>query len=170
MQPSLEMDAPNNDLCFFFCCWNGKEGEIMTSVKDGNKISIFFEAKLETGEVVLKTEEERPLEVTVGEGIIPKSIENALLDMKIGETKTITLKPIEAFGPKIEELVIDLPKDGFNTNDEIKIGSRIAMSSPEGKKFTGTVIDIKDDKITLDFNHPLAGQNLVFTVTVLSIG
>ena len=141
----------------------------MTIVKEGYKVSILFEAKLETGEIVLKTEEEKPIEITVGEGTIPKSIENALIDMKAGETKTLTLEPVEAFGPRIENLVVDLPKDGFKPDANLEIGSKVSMSSSEGKNYTGTITDIKNENITVDFNHPLAGKNLVFTVTLVSI-
>ena len=141
----------------------------MTIVKEGYKVSILFEAKLETGEIVLKTEEEKPLDVTIGEGTIPKSIESALVDMKAGESKTITLEPTEAFGPRLDDLVIDLPKDGFGSDTNLEIGSKVSMNSPEGKKFTGTVMEIKDENITVDFNHPLAGKSLVFTVTIVSV-
>ena len=141
----------------------------MTNVKEGNKICILFEAKLETGETVLKTEEEKPLEITVGEGTIPVSIEKALVDMKAGESKTIMLEPIEAFGPKTDKLIIDLPKDGFNEDADLTVGAKVTIKSPDGKNFIGSVIEIKDENITVDFNHPLAGMNLEFTVTVVSI-
>lgn len=141
----------------------------MTIVKEGYKVNILFEAKLETGETVLKTEEGQPLEVIVGEGAIPKSIEEALIDMKAGETKTIKLEPIEAFGPKLDDLIIDLPKDGFGPDANLGVGEKVSMNSPDRKKFIGTVTEIKDENITVDFNHLLAGKNLVFTVTVVSI-
>lgn len=142
----------------------------MDDIKEGNKISILFEAKLETGEVVLKTEDEKPLELTLGEGTIPKTIEDNLLNMKVGESKTITLQPVEAFGLKIDDLVIDLPKEGFTSDCDLEIGSKVSINSPEGKNFIGIVKEIKEDKITVDFNHPLAGKSLIFTVTVVSIG
>jgi len=141
----------------------------MTAIKEGDKVNISFEAKLETGETVLKTEEERPLEVTVGEGAIPKSIENALLDMKVGESKTITLESSEAFGPRVEDLVINLPKEGFGTDANLNVGETVSMTSPEGKKYTGTILEMKDENIMVDFNHPLAGKNLIFIVTIVSI-
>ena len=141
----------------------------MTNVKEGNKICILFEAKLETGETVLKTEEEKPLEITVGKGTIPVSIEKALIDMNVGESKTIRLEPIEAFGPKTDNLIIDLPKDGFNEDENLTVGAKVTIKSPDGKNFIGSVIEIKDENITVDFNHPLAGMSLEFTVTVVSI-
>ena len=141
----------------------------MTVVTEGIKVNILIEAKLETGEIVLKTEEEQPLAVVVGDGKIPKSIEKNLIDMKEGETKTITVEPNEAFGPKIENLIMDLPKEGFGAEVELEVGSRVSISSSEGKKLIGTVLEVKDENISVDFNHPLAGKNLIFTVTVVSI-
>ena len=138
-------------------------------VKEGVKVNILFEAKLETGEIVLKTEEEQPLEVVVGDGNIPKSIEKNLIDMKEGETKTIALESTEAFGPKIDDLIVDLPKEEFDSQVELDVGSKVSINSPEGKRFTGTVLEVKDENIFVDFNHPLAGKNLIFTVTVVSI-
>ena len=141
----------------------------MLVIKEGVKVNILYEVKLETGEIVLKTEEEQPLEVVVGDGNIPKSIEKILIDMKEGETKTIALESAEAFGPKIDDLIVDLPKEGFDSQVELEVGSRVSINSPEGKKFTGTILEVKDENIFVDFNHPLAGKNLIFTVTVVSI-
>ena len=141
----------------------------MLVIKEGVKVNILYEVKLETGEIVLKTEEEQPLEVVVGDGNIPKSIEKILIDMKEGETKTIALESAEAFGPKIDDLIVDLPKEEFDSQVELEVGSRVSINSPEGKRFMGTVLEVKDENISVDFNHPLAGKNLIFTVTVVSI-
>ena len=89
--------------------------------------------------------------------------------MKEGESKTVALEPAEAFGPKMDNLIIDLPKEGFDTQVELEVGSRVSMNSPEGKRFTGTILDVKEEKISVDFNHPLAGKSLIFTVTIFSI-
>ena len=83
--------------------------------------------------------------------------------------KTITLEPNEAFGPKLDDLIMDLPKEGFEADANLTAGSRVTMNSPKGKKFTGTILEVKDENIKVDFNHPLAGNNLIFTVTVVSI-
>lgn len=162
------MDALSQKV-FLFYWWRLKEGETMKVIKEGDKVSILFEAKLENGETVLKTENEKPLEMIVGAGAIPVSVEKALINMKAGDTKTITLESSEAFGPRIEDLIIELPKEGFGSATDLEVGSRVSMNSPEGKRFVGTVTEIKDEKITVDFNHPLAGETLVFIVTVVSI-
>ena len=141
----------------------------MTKIKEGQKVCINIEAKLESGETVLKTDTEKPMEIKLGDGIIPSPIENALTDMKEGESKTITLKPNDSFGPKKDELIIEVPKNSFGSDKEVNVGSRVVMNSPDGRKFIGTVLQIKDEKIKLDFNHPLAGKTLIFNVTVVSV-
>lgn len=146
-----------------------REGHAMDTVKEGLKVKILFEAKLENGQIVLKTEDENPLELIVGEGTIPKSLDVALIDMKVGESKIMTLKPDEAFGQIVEDLIIELPKDGFGPDCELEVGSRVSINSPEGKNYIGTIVEIKENTVRADFNHPLAGRSLVFTITIVSI-
>jgi len=141
----------------------------MVVIKEGVKVNILFEAKLETGEIVLKTGEEQPFKVIVGDGNIPKSIEEILIGMKVGETKTVELGSNEAFGQKRDDLIMDLPKEGFESKAELEVGSKVSMKSPEGKTYSGTILEVKDENISVDFNHPLAGKNLLFAVTVVSI-
>lgn len=141
----------------------------MDVIKEGDKVSILFEAKLESGETIIKTESENALVLVVGSGEIPISIEKALIDMKVGESKTVTLEPTEAFGPRIDNLIIELPKEGFGDNSCLEIGSVVVMNSPQGKKFRGTILKVEEKKVTVDFNHPLAGRTLVFSVTIVSI-
>ena len=66
-------------------------------------------------------------------------------------------------------MVIDLSKEGFGPDAELEISSKVSMNSPEEKKFIGTILEVKNENITADFNHPLAGKNLIFTVTIASI-
>ena len=142
----------------------------MDAIKEGDKVSILFEAKLETGETIIKTEENKALNLVVGSGEIPISIEKALVDMKVGESKTITLEPKEAFGPRIDDLIIELPKKGFGSDSNLEVNSTVVMNSPQGKQFRGTVVKVEEENVTVDFNHPFAGRKLVFSVTVVSIG
>ena len=142
----------------------------MDAIKEGDKVSILFEAKLETGETILKTEEDQALVLVVGSGEIPITIEKALVDMKIGESKTITLEPTEAFGPRVDDLIIELPKEGFGADTNLEVDSTVVMNSPQGgKQFRGTVLKVEEKNVTVDFNHPFAGKKLVFSVTIVSI-
>ena len=142
----------------------------MKTIKEGDKVQILCEAKLENGELCYKNDKENLIELVVGEGKFFPVIEKALQEMKEGDIKTLTLQPQEAFGPHMEDLVIKVPKTAFRPDAELTVGSRIKIDAPNGKSFIGTVLAIDDQTFTLDMNHLLAGKRLVVTVTVITIG
>ena len=141
----------------------------MESINEGDKVKIKYEAKLENGEQCFPDNTDNTVEITIGEGKIFSSIENGLKEMKIGESKTITIEPDEAFGLHLDNLVIDAPKSSFKTDNELTIGMRIKIDTPTDKVYYATVTKITDSAVTLDLNHPLAGKKLIFTVSVISV-
>jgi FKBP-type peptidyl-prolyl cis-trans isomerase 2 len=141
----------------------------METVKEGDKVELVYELKLEDGTTCFKNKQENPLVVTVGEGKLFPAIENKIKDMKKGETKTVTLQPKDAFGMHNNNLVAEIPKKDINTNFDLKIGSKIQIKTTEDKTLQGSVIEIKEDAFVADFNHPLAGKIILFIVTVKSI-
>ena len=141
----------------------------MEDVKEGDKVNIFCEAKLEDGTVCYKNKEENPLVFVVGEGKFFPAVEDSMKGMKKGESKTITLKPKDAFGEHKEDLVFIAPKDKFSSEAKIDIGSKVKVNTPTGQTVRGTITEINNGTCTIDFNHPLAGKKVVFTVTVVSI-
>ncbi|RLF45341.1 MAG: peptidylprolyl isomerase, partial [Thermoplasmata archaeon] len=76
----------------------------------------------------------------------------------------------EAFGPYMEELVLEVPKEAFRPGAKLEKGSRIRINTPSGKVFYGIISEVKDDTVILDLNHPLAGKKIILTITVISIG
>jgi len=141
----------------------------MESINEGDKVKIKYEARLENGDECFPDNKDNTIELTIGEGKIFSSIENGLKNMKIGETKTITIEPNEAFGPHLDNLVIDAPKSSFKTDTDLSVGMRIKIDTPSDKVYYATITKITDSAVTLDLNHPLAGKKLMFTVTVLSV-
>lgn len=141
----------------------------MTVVEEGDKVHVLCEVKLEDGKVYYKTEKKKPIGFIVGEGKFFSAIENKLMKMKEGETKVITLEPKDAFGLHNDDLVVETPKDNFRSNADIDIGSRVKLNTASGQTVHGTIIEIKDDVYAVDFNLPLAGRKVVFSVTVVSI-
>ena len=89
--------------------------------------------------------------------------------MKQGETKTVTLEPKDAFGIHNDDLITEIPKKNISSNAELDIGSRIQMKTASGEMIQGTVTKINDDTLVVDFNHPLVGKKIIFTVTITSI-
>ena len=141
----------------------------MRIVKDGDKVNISCEVKLENGDLCFKNEEEKYIEIVVGEGKFFPIVENELKDMEEGETKTITLEPKDAFGQYIDDLVLETPKDVFRYDVDLDVGSRVKIDAPSGKTYYGTVTKLTEETLTLDLNHPLAGKKILITVTVASI-
>jgi len=141
----------------------------MKVIEDGDKVSITCEIRLEDGRVYFKNDKKNPIELVVGEGDFFPAVENELINMKEGETKEILLEPKDAFGPRMEELIVDVSKDVFPPNANIREGSRVKIGTPSGKIIYGTVIGVKENSFTIDLNHPLAGKRLIFVVTIVSI-
>jgi len=141
----------------------------MKGIEKGDKVHILYEAKLEDGTVCYKNDEEKPLEFIVGEGKFFSAIENEMKGMKERESKTMTLEPKDAFGLHKDDLVVEASKNDFRSDAKIDMGLRVEVNTPSGKALHGTIIEIKDETLTLDFNHPLSGKKMVFTVTVISV-
>lgn len=141
----------------------------MNFVKERDKVHILCEAKLEDGTVFYKNDEKNILEFVVGEGRFFPAVENAIKDMKEGETKTVTLEPEDAYGPHNDGLVVNASKDSFRSDKDIDIGSKVKINTPSGKIILGIIIEVNDGIFTVDFNHPLAGKRIMFTVTVVSV-
>lgn len=141
----------------------------METVKEGDKVQLVCEAKLENGKTFFKNEQKNPFVFIVGEGKFLPAIEKELKDMKQGETKTVTLEPKDAFGIHNDDLVTEIPKKNIGSNAELDIGSRIQMKTTSGELIQGKVTKINDDTLVVDFNHPLVGKKIIFTVTITSI-
>jgi FKBP-type peptidyl-prolyl cis-trans isomerase 2 len=141
----------------------------MELVKDGDRVEIICEIKLEDGELCYKNDLESPIEFTIGEGNFFPKIESLLIDMQEGESKIITLEPEDAFGPYADDLIIDAPKDLFQTEVEIDVGSKLKIKAPSGKSYYAVVTGIDEDTFKLNLNHPLAGKKIVVNITLQSI-
>ena len=89
--------------------------------------------------------------------------------MKEGELKMITLEPKDAFGEYKEDLVFIASKDKFSSGSKIDIGSKVKVKTDSGQTVHGTIREINNGTCTIDFNHPLAGRKVVFTIIVVSI-
>jgi FKBP-type peptidyl-prolyl cis-trans isomerase 2 len=143
----------------------------MTTAKIGDIVNIKCEIKLEDGFLCFKNEEENPLEFKIGEGNFIPKIESTIMEMEEGETKTINLEPEEAFGPYIDDLIVEIPKDFFHTKEGINIGvdSKVKINSPSGKTYYGVVTEVTENGMKLNLNHPLAGKKILITLTLESI-
>lgn len=137
-------------------------------VKKGDKVKVHYTGTLEDGSVFDTSEGGDPLEFEVGSGQIIEGFEKCIIGMEEGEEKSFTVPPEEAYGPHRKELVGKLPKEqvaGF----DVKVGSVLQLETKDGEVFEANVTKVEEDGITVDLNHPLAGQALNFKVKLVSL-
>ena len=141
----------------------------MEQVKSGDKIKVHYHGKLTNGETFDKSEGRDPLEFEVGSGQVIKGFDDGVTGMTIGQKKTINIPFAEAYGPKNEDMIIEMPKDRFPSDMEIEVGMPLSMSDGQGQQFQVVITEIMDDVVMLDANHPLAGQDLIFDLELVDI-
>lgn len=142
-----------------------KEG---ITVAPGKKVSIEYTLTLGDKQVVDTNVGKQPLTFVQGAKEIIPGLDKALIGMKTGESKHVTVKPEEGYGPVRKEAVVEAGKSQLPP-DAWKVGSQVQTRTAAGQTLRGTVTKISGDKATIDFNHPLAGKTLFFDVKVLDI-
>jgi len=141
----------------------------MTALKTGDTAKVHYTGTLEDGRVFDTSNDRDPLEFTVGEGQIIPGFENGLIGMEIGETRNIEVAPDDAYGLRQEELVLEIPVREFPENITPEIGLQLQIKQQDGTPFGVVITDVSEEAVTLDANHPLAGQTLFFEVKLVEI-
>lgn len=140
-------------------------------IKKGDKVKVEYEGTLEDGTVFDSSKKHgEPLEFVVGSGQLIEGFDDAVLGMKKGEKKEVRLEPTKAYGEHNPKLTKKIPRTQLPQNEELKPGMMLMLTLPNGTQFTANVIDLDDESVTIDLNHPLAGKTLNFKIKVLDIG
>jgi peptidylprolyl isomerase len=141
----------------------------MEEAKSGDTVRVHYTGKLDD-ETTFQTSIGRdPLELTIGEERIIPALENAVIGMKPGDAKTVNIPAEDAFGPYREDLVRTIERSQFPTDFEPEVGQRLNLNETGGNEIAVTVTDFSEAIVTLDANHPLAGENLVFDIELVEI-
>lgn len=141
----------------------------MSKVKANDTIEVHYTGKLVNGQIFDSSLEREPLKVQLGQGQLIPGFEKALVDMAVNEKKTITIAKEEAYGEVIKELFQKVPKAELPDSIKPEVGMGLVGSRPDGSQQQFVVVEINDDHIVLDANHPLAGQDLIFDLEIVSI-
>ena len=138
-------------------------------VKQGDTVKVHYTGKLLDGSVFDSSEGRDPLEFTVGAGQIIAGVDKGVVGMALDEQKEITIPPEEAYGIYDPAKIIEVPNDQFPEDLTLEVSMQISASQPDGSAIQFTVKEIGEQNVTLDGNHFLAGKDLIFSVTLVSI-
>ena len=138
-------------------------------VKQGDTVKVHYTGKLLDGSVFDSSEGRDPLEFTVGAGQMIAGFDKGVVGMALDEQKEITIPPEEAYGIYDPAKIIEVPNDQFPEDLTLEVSMQISASQPDGSAIQFTVKEIGEQNETLDGNHFLAGKDLIFSVTLVSI-
>lgn len=137
---------------------------------EGKKVKIHYTGTLDNGEKFDSSyDRDEPLAFVCMSGAVIPGFDNAVKDMEVGEKKTVHLEPSEAYGEVDQTLIQKVPVENFANADQIPVGQDIIMRDPNGNTIPVHVVSIEDGIITLDMNHPLAGQPLNFDLELVDV-
>ena len=141
----------------------------MAQAKDGDTIRFHYSGTFEDGTEFDSSRGDDPLEATLGSGQLIPGLEKGLLGMAVGDKETITIAPDEGYGSFREELILKINRDEFPKDVTPKVGQQLRLQKPGNPPFTVLIMEVNDDSIVLDANHPLAGKTLLFSVELMEI-
>ena len=138
-------------------------------VKKGDTVRVHYTGKLTSGEQFDSSAGREPLEFEVGAGMMIKGFDDAVVGMAIGDKKTVTLQPADAYGERFDEMLIEFPRSNFPQDMTPEVGMQLMMNNGAGQQFPVTITEVQEELVVLDGNHMLAGKELVFDIEMVEI-
>jgi peptidylprolyl isomerase len=130
----------------------------------GDTVRVHYTGRLADGQVFDSSEGGEPLEFTLGAGQVIKGFEDGVEGMAVGDEKQVEIESEDAYGERIEGLVQTISREGLNLGEEPSVGMNLVMQLPDEQQIPVAVTEVTEDSITLDANHPLAGEKLIFDI------
>ena len=137
--------------------------------KEGDLVKVHYTGKLKDARIFDSSQDAQPLEVTLGSGQVIPGFEKAVVGMSVGDAKTVEIAADEAYGPYREELVVEVDQERVPDDLTLKVGQQLVLRQAEGPPIRVTVTEMSEKSVTLDANHPLAGEDLTFEVRLMEI-
>ena len=139
-----------------------------TPIGPGTRVTLTFSLKLENGDLVDSTGT-TPAQFTVGDGNLLPGFERALFGLSEGDKRTINIPPTEGFGEPNEDNVQRIKRSQFQSNMVLSEGLMMSFSDAQNTELPGVIMQVDDDYVEVDFNHPLAGKVIIFEVDILGV-
>ncbi|MFB9135868.1 FKBP-type peptidyl-prolyl cis-trans isomerase [Vibrio sp. AK197] len=142
----------------------------MTTITSHSEVTLHFTIKLSDGSVADSTHNMgKPAKFVMGDGSLSDNFEQCLIGLQQGDSRSIELKAIDAFGLPNPDNIHYMDRAKFVGDNQVEVGTIMAFSGPDGMEIPGIITDIAGDSVTVDFNHPLAGQDVTFDVEILAV-
>jgi len=144
----------------------------MKKAQKNDRVTISYTGKLENGTTFQSTTESEPLVITIGNLDVPPTLEQAIIGMSAGDKKLVRLEPDEGYGPRRKDLLQTLNRNVINASINPQVGMILSLKvKKDGREHPvpATVVEVHQDTIVVDYNHPLSGHNLIYNITVISI-
>lgn len=139
------------------------------TIHQTSHVVLHYRVSLEDGTELESSFGDEPLEFTMGNETLTSGMELSLLDLKTGDKQSITLTPEQTYGYRDPANIHELDRADFPAEINPKKGQVIAFDTPAGDDINGVVLEVSEDKVSVDFNHPLAGNALIFEVEILKV-
>lgn len=141
----------------------------MAQAKTGDKVKVHYKGTLDDGTVFDSSEGRDPLEFTVGSKQVIAGFDDAVEGLEVDSSVTVNIPCDKAYGPKRDDMLVELTREQFNSDVEPELGQRFQVQQPDGQVMVVTVAAVTEEKVTLDGNHPLAGKDLTFEIKLVEI-
>ena len=140
----------------------------MSTVDKGHNVKVHYKGTLSDGTIFDSSRERGDtLNFEVGSGQLIKGFDNAVKGMGVGEVRTVTLAPSDAYGDLDPSAIVEYPKSVFAPGTELVVGTTVQGSSPTGQPVMAKITSLNEETVTLDHNHPLAGEELTFEIELI---
>lgn len=137
-------------------------------IAKGNKVKFDYVLTVE-GKKVDSSEGKQPIEYVQGEGTLIKGLERQMVGLKASDERVIKVAPEEGYGKVNPEAFQEVQKSQLPKNINIKVGTMLSGQNPDGTSFQVIISEVRDKTVLIDLNHPLAGKELTFDITIISI-
>lgn len=149
----------------------------MTQAKQGDTVKVHYTGKFADGTVFDSSAcadddcgcGTGPLEFTIGEGQVIPGFDAAVVGMSVGEARTVTIPVADAYGERIEDMVAEVPRADLPADLVVEVGQQLEVTQEDGQLFQVLITEVTDSRITIDANHPLAGRELIFDISLMEI-
>ena len=141
----------------------------MTRAHHGDTVKVHYTGRRQDGRIFATTKGSEPVEVRIGGGKLMPGFEEGVVGMQVGERKTIKVPPEKAYGPWVPELLLDIDKEDFPNDIIPDVGKELHVRHTDGSVLDFVITAVNENTVTMDANHPLAGETLDFDIHLLEV-